>query len=79
MEDFPSPEDLWEKYLTYEGIETPDKREIVEQEYHSDDSGISPRYYQAKAVNRTFEAIAIGKTGISPEYSVAKFGVRLDR
>ncbi|MDO8968795.1 EcoAI/FtnUII family type I restriction enzme subunit R [Algoriphagus sp.] len=58
MSDFPSPQELWEKYLNYKGIETPKEREIIEQEYHADDSGMNPRYYQANAVNRAIEAIA---------------------
>ncbi|MDP3472006.1 MAG: DEAD/DEAH box helicase family protein, partial [Algoriphagus sp.] len=58
MSEFPSPQELWEKYLNYKGIETPKEREIIEQDYHADDSGMNPRYYQANAVNRAIEAIA---------------------
>jgi len=58
LDSFPSPEALWQKYLQYVGIQTPQAQEIVEKDYYVDDSGMSPRYYQQNAVNRTLEAIA---------------------
>ncbi|PZX57017.1 type I restriction enzyme R subunit [Algoriphagus ratkowskyi] len=64
LDSFPSPEDLWIKYLKHKGLEDPEKRKIVEQDYHLDESGMSPRYYQANAVNRTVEAIAKGQDRI---------------
>ncbi|RJE74865.1 EcoAI/FtnUII family type I restriction enzme subunit R [Reichenbachiella sp. MSK19-1] len=61
LEEFPSPSALWEKYLAYKGIVTPEARKIVEQEYYPDDSGMKPRYYQQNAINRTVEAVAKGQ------------------
>lgn len=61
LDAFPTPEDLWKKYLVYRGLEKPEEIEIVEQEYYTDDSDMKPRYYQQNAVNRTVEAIAQGK------------------
>lgn len=61
LEDFPSPDSLWKKYLINKGIEAPKEIEIVEQDYMADDSGMSPRYYQQNAINRTIEAIAKGQ------------------
>ncbi|MDB4025256.1 DEAD/DEAH box helicase family protein [Flavobacteriaceae bacterium] len=58
LDNFPSPEVLWQKYLEFTNIETSKAKEIVEKEYYADDSGMSPRYYQQNAVNRTLEAIA---------------------
>ncbi|MDC1508238.1 DEAD/DEAH box helicase family protein [Saprospiraceae bacterium] len=58
LDDFPSPEILWQKYLVFAQIETPRAKEIVEKDYYADDSDMSPRYYQQNAVNRTLEAIA---------------------
>ena len=58
LDNFPSPETLWQKYLKHTEIETPQAKEIVEKDYFADDSGMSPRYYQQNAVNRTLEAIA---------------------
>jgi len=64
ISEFPSPGVLWEKYLNFKGMVSPKEREIVEQDYHTDDSGMNPRYYQANAVNRTVEAIAKGQDRI---------------
>tara|TARA_R110002153_G_scaffold14261_1_gene51966 strand:- start:240 stop:2612 length:2373 start_codon:yes stop_codon:yes gene_type:complete len=64
LDNFPSPETLWNKYLKHTNIETPEAKEIVEKEYYADDSGMNPRYYQQNAVNRTIEAIAKGQDKI---------------
>ncbi|AUC84919.1 restriction endonuclease [Polaribacter sp. ALD11] len=58
LDSFPSPEELWQKYLVHNKIETPKAKEIVAKDYYADDSGMTPRYYQQNAVNRTLEAIA---------------------
>ncbi|MDW5288870.1 EcoAI/FtnUII family type I restriction enzme subunit R [Formosa sp. PL04] len=58
LDNFPSPDELWEKYLKHNKLETPKAKEIVEKDYYVDDSGMKPRYYQQNAVNRTLEAIA---------------------
>lgn len=54
---FPSPEQLWQKFKAYKGI-TDDIEPVVAQDYYSDGSDRSPRYYQQIAINRTVEAIA---------------------
>ena len=61
---FPSPNVLWQKYLNNKNIISPEEVKIVEQDYHVDDSGMSPRYYQQNAINRTVEAIAKGQNKI---------------
>ena len=58
LDQFPTPEYLWGLYLKHQNIDTPEAVEIVEQDYFLDISGMSPRYYQQNAVNRTVEAIA---------------------
>jgi len=58
LEEFPSPESLWDKYKKYKGIDSPEVSEVITQNYFQDGSGRSPRYYQQNAVNRTIEAIA---------------------
>lgn len=58
IDEFPSPEVLWDKYKKYKGIVTPNGEKIALQKYFSDGSGRKPRYYQQIAVNRTVEAIA---------------------
>nr|WP_317048334.1 DEAD/DEAH box helicase family protein [Candidatus Ulvibacter alkanivorans] len=64
LHDFPTPDDLWERYLQYKGIKKPEQRHIVEQEYYFEPDGKTPRYYQQNAVNRTVEAIAKGQNRI---------------
>lgn len=64
MEDFPTPEQLWEKYKKYKGIDTPTAEKIASQDYFFDGSNRKPRYYQQIAVNRTVEAIASGQNRI---------------
>lgn len=58
MEEFPSPEELWKKYKKYKGVEADENEIIVSQDYFSDGSGKTPRYYQQIAINKTVEAIA---------------------
>ncbi len=64
IDEFPSPEALWDKYKQYKGIITPSGEKIALQKYFSDGSGRKPRYYQQIAVNRTVEAIANGQNRI---------------
>lgn len=64
LDDFPSPEVLWNKYLKHQNLDTPQAQEIVEKDYYVDDSGMTPRYYQQNAVNRTLEAVAKGQDRI---------------
>lgn len=64
LDDFPSPEILWEKYLQFKGIANEESKLIVEQDYFFDGSGRAPRYYQQNAVNLTLEAIAKGRNRI---------------
>lgn len=64
LDQFPSPEELWERYKKYKGIATEEQERITSQEYFFDGSGRSPRYYQQVAINRTVEAIAKGQQRI---------------
>lgn len=64
LDDFPTPEQLWEKYKKYKGIETPEAERIASQDYYFDGTNRKPRYYQQIAVNRTVEAIANGQDRI---------------
>ena len=61
LENFPTPEQLWEKYKKYKGIETPVAEKIASQDYYFDGTSRKPRYYQQIAVNRTVESIAKGQ------------------
>jgi type I restriction enzyme R subunit len=57
LDAFPSPELLWEKYKAFKRI-SDEVEPVVAQEYFTDGSNRSPRYYQQIAINRTVEAIA---------------------
>jgi type I restriction enzyme R subunit len=57
LEEFPSPQDLWERYCAWKGW-TPAVRRVTEFEYAPSKT---PRYYQINAINRAVEAIAQGQ------------------
>lgn len=64
LDEFPSPEELWQRYKKYKGIDSPEEEKVVTQDYYIDATGRSPRYYQQIAINRTVEAIAKGQDRI---------------
>lgn len=41
-----------------------DRLEMITQDYHTDATGKTPRYYQANAINRTIDAIANGQNRV---------------
>lgn len=63
LDEFPSPEKLWNRYKKSRGIR-PEDEKIVVQPYYTDGSGKEPRYYQVEAINRTIEAVAKGQKRI---------------
>ncbi len=64
LDQFPAPDILWGKYKKYKHLDEPGKAELVEQDYHLDEKGMTPWYYQQNAINRTIEAIAGGQDRI---------------
>lgn len=64
LESFPSPEELWERYCKWKGVNTPEAKNTVEMPYYDNGTGRSPRYYQISAVNRAIEAVASGANRI---------------
>jgi type I restriction enzyme R subunit len=64
LDEFPSPQELWQRYCVWKGLATQESRETVETPYYDDGSGKTPRYYQVNAINRTIEAIARGQQRI---------------
>ena len=64
LDHFPTPEELWECYKKYNGIETKEAEETSLCSYFFDAEGRKPRYYQRIAINRTVEAIARGQNRI---------------
>lgn len=63
MDEFPSPEELWNRYLQGKGLKD-EAQAVVSEVYYYDNSGRSPRYYQRVAINRTVEAVANGQDRI---------------
>ncbi len=61
LDNFPSPEQLWERYKKFKGIVTTEAESIISQDYYFDGTNRKPRYYQQIAINRTVEAIAKGQ------------------
>jgi type I restriction enzyme R subunit len=60
---FPSPEELWQRYRGAKGISDEAER-VVTQDYYFDGSGKAPRYYQLNAINRAIEAVGRGQNRI---------------
>ena len=63
LNEFPTPDELWQRYCQWKGI-AEKELPIVTQDYHSDGSDKTPRYYQLNAINNTIEAIAKGQNRI---------------
>ena len=63
LDEFPSPEELWNRYISYKNLDD-QHLPIVSQPLYSDVTGKAPRYYQVNAINRTVEAIAKGEDRI---------------
>ncbi|HBY86610.1 MAG TPA: DEAD/DEAH box helicase [Colwellia sp.] len=63
LSDFPTPEQLWQKYCAYRGFKD-EQLPLITQDYHDDGSGKTPRYYQQHAINNTIEAVSEGKNRI---------------
>jgi len=64
LDEFPTPQELWNKYKRFKGIHSPEIEKVVEQDYYFDSTGRTPRYYQQVAINRTVEAVAKGQNRI---------------
>jgi len=59
LEEFPSPQELWNKFCVWKGY-TKAQLPVITQDYYDDGSGKSPRYYQIQAINKTIEAVSLG-------------------
>ncbi len=60
LEEFPSANMLWQWWSDYQGL-SDQQQNLVTQDYYSDGSNKTPRYYQLLAINKTIEAIAKGQ------------------
>ena len=60
LDEFPSPETLWNMYLEKNNVNSTQEK-IIDEPYYSDNPDKQPRYYQMNAINKTVEAIANGQ------------------
>jgi type I restriction enzyme R subunit len=63
LHEIPSPDKLWQCWSEHLGLSTA-QSELISQDYYSDGSNKSPRYYQLLAINKSIEAIAKGQNRI---------------
>ena len=64
LDDFPGPEELWQRHCCWKGIITSSERTAAVETLHYDDGSgkVPPRYYQVIAINRTIKS-AKGQRG----------------
>ncbi|AIQ40330.1 DEAD/DEAH box helicase family protein [Paenibacillus sp. FSL R5-0912] len=60
LEEFPSPEDLYRRYLKDKNVTDAEEKVLLEPYYYVPNYKI-PRYYQRIAINRTVDAVAKGQ------------------
>lgn len=63
LEEFPSPDYLWERYKKEKNITT-DEESISLEPYYYEPGYNQPRYYQRVAINRVVDAVAAGQNRI---------------
>ena len=63
LDDFPSPEELWARYVGEREI-TSEQEKLIVEPYYFQIGDKTPRYYQRVAINRTIEAVARGQNRI---------------
>lgn len=59
LDNFPEPDELWDRYLKEKGLNNEQEVEIT-YPYYQTVGGKVPRYYQRIAINRTVEHVAKG-------------------
>ncbi|MDR6223456.1 EcoAI/FtnUII family type I restriction enzme subunit R [Methanococcoides alaskense] len=63
LDQFPSPIELWNSYCKWKKIDDTDHK-LIEQDFHTEFTGKTPRYYQVNAINKTIDAISKGQDRI---------------
>ena len=64
LDQFPSEEELWSRYLRGKGLDPNQERIVTEPDHYDVFSQKKPRYYQRIAIDKTLEAIAKGQDRI---------------
>ncbi len=60
MEEFPSPDLLWDMYKSDSGGISEEEENVLNVPYHYEVDGKEPRYYQWIAINRALSSIVRG-------------------
>lgn len=84
IDDFPYPEELWDRFIQERGYSEETAKSFAEP-FYSDATGRKPRYYQRIAINRVMERISEGQkrillvmaTGTGKTYTAFQFIYRL--
>ncbi len=63
MNEFPTPEELWNRYIEEKQLDE-EQLKLITEPYYFMSAYKTPRYYQRIAINKTIEAIAKGKKRI---------------
>lgn len=63
MEEFPTPEELWNRYIQEKEL-TEEQLKVITEPYYFMSAYKTPRYYQRIAINKTIEAVAKGQNRI---------------
>ena len=63
LHEFPTADTLWQWWAAHRGL-SDQQSNLITQDYYSDGSNKTPRYYQLLAINKTIEAIAHGQIRI---------------
>lgn len=63
LDEFPSPEELWDRLCKHRNI-SDEKKPYILEPYHFQAGDKTPRYYQRNAINRTVEAVVNGQKRI---------------
>lgn len=61
MDEFPTEEELWQRYLVGKGLDANGAALVAEPYYVDPFNRQEPRYYQQVAIDRTLEAVAHGQ------------------
>lgn len=64
LDQFPSEEELWSRYLKGKGFDVKQERIVTEPNHYDVFSQKKPRYYQRIAIDKTLEAISKGQDRI---------------
>ena len=60
INEFPTPKELWQRYLKEKNIDE-EQEKIITEPYYFLDINKTPRYYQRVAINKAIEAITKGR------------------